>query len=46
MLEKQRNGISNEAELPTNVKLVVTTPIAVKGLEIEIFVIARFKDYN
>jgi DNA helicase IV len=39
-------GIQTAAELPTNAKVVLTTPTAVKGLEFEAVVIVRFNDYE
>lgn len=39
-------AIQTESDLPKNVKVVITTPIAVKGLEFEGVVIARLHDYN
>ncbi len=39
-------AIQTEAELPKNVKVVITTPTAVKGLEFSAVVIARFNDYK
>lgn len=38
--------IQTTAELPTNVKVVVTTSTAVKGLEFEAVVISSFNDYS
>ncbi|PGT80659.1 ATP-binding domain-containing protein [Bacillus sp. AFS040349] len=39
-------AIQTAEALPTNVKVVITTPTAVKGLEFEVVVIARFNDYQ
>ncbi|MDF0728932.1 hypothetical protein PY093_20170 [Cytobacillus sp. S13-E01] len=39
-------AIQTESDLPRNVKVIVTTPTAVKGLEFEAVVIARFNDYS
>jgi DNA helicase IV len=39
-------GIQTAAELPSNAKVVLTTPTAVKGLEFEAVVIVRFNDYQ
>ncbi|MFD2446604.1 hypothetical protein ACFSO7_21935 [Bacillus sp. CGMCC 1.16607] len=39
-------AIQTESDLPRNVKVIITTPTAVKGLEFEAVVIARFNDYS
>jgi DNA helicase II / ATP-dependent DNA helicase PcrA len=39
-------GIQTAAELPSNAKVVLTTPTTVKGLEFEAVVIVRFNDYQ
>ncbi|MCG7333689.1 ATP-binding domain-containing protein [Sporosarcina sp. ACRSM] len=39
-------AIQTVGELPTDTKVVITTPSAVKGLEFEAVVITRFSDYQ
>jgi DNA helicase IV len=39
-------AIQTTAELPSNAKVIITTPTAVKGLEFEAVVIVSFQDYS
>ncbi|WML49158.1 hypothetical protein RCG23_03435 [Neobacillus sp. PS3-34] len=39
-------AIQTTAELPSNAKVIITTPTAVKGLEFEAVVIVSFHDYS